>query len=280
LEQDRSVEREIQREREGDGRDMFLGVGNYGFKVFFDAPVRIADLDLQQKAKKSMNWVWLLFFIHHSSVSPTQLPPSSEKQKGEEEEEIQKLNKKESNEFLHRFLITQQEVRDSNLVQARVEKALEEEEEEEIPIKLLEEKKSFSSFSKLASPPTPIQSKIFENLSLSQNTPRKGNCCCMIKELTFFSIVLLLLLVRNKLHETHTLEFISSKTKTRALLLHHFFLCNFKSKTWTKSSPLLKTQPTDLTDYPQNANVGRSTSNLILALQTILPPSVRPSLPL
>jgi hypothetical protein len=101
----------------------------------------------------------------------------------------------------------------------------------------------------------------------------------MIKELTVFSLLLLLLLVRNKLHETHTLEFISSKTKTRALLLHHFFLCNFKSKTWTKSSPLLKTQPTDLTDYPQNANVGRSTSNLILALQTILRPSVRPSVP-
>jgi hypothetical protein len=91
---------------------MCLGVGNYGFNVFFDAPVRIADLDLQQKEKKSMNWVWLLLFIHRSSVSPTQLPPSSEKQKGEEEEEIQKLNKKESNEFLHRFLITQQEVRD------------------------------------------------------------------------------------------------------------------------------------------------------------------------
>jgi len=119
---------------------MFLGVGNYGFKVFFDAPVRIADLDLQQKAKKSMNWVWLLFFIHHSSVSPTQLPPSSEKQKGEEEEEIQKLNKKESNEFLHRFLITQQEVRDSNLVQARVEKVLEE--EEEVPSSCVRKKKA------------------------------------------------------------------------------------------------------------------------------------------
>jgi hypothetical protein len=101
----------------------------------------------------------------------------------------------------------------------------------------------------------------------------------MIKELTFFSLVLLLL-VRNKLHETHTLEFISSKTKTRALLLHHFFLSNFKSKTWTKSSPLLKTQLTDLTDYPQNANVGRSSSNLILALQTILPPSLPSSLKL
>jgi hypothetical protein len=152
---------------------MFLGVGNYGFKVFFDAPVRIADLDLQQKAKKSMNWVWQLFFIHHSSVSPTQLPPSSEKQKGEEEEEIQKLNKKESIEFLHRFLITQQEVRDSNLVQARVEKVLEEE-EEEIPIKLLEEKKSFSSFSKLASPPTPIQSKIlWKSVSLSKHTKKR-----------------------------------------------------------------------------------------------------------
>jgi hypothetical protein len=166
--------RERYRQREGDGRDMCLGVGNYGFKVFFNAPVRIADLDLQQKGKKSMNWVWLLFFIHHSSVSPTQLPPSSEKQKGEEEKEIQKLNKKESNEFLHRFLITQQEVRDSNLVQARVEKVLEEEEEEEIPIKLFEEEKSFSSFSKLASPPTPIQSKIFENLSLSQTHQEKG----------------------------------------------------------------------------------------------------------
>ncbi len=164
--------RERYTEREGDGRDMCLGVGNYGFKVFCDAPVRIADLDLQHKGKKSMNWVWLLFFIHHSSVSPTQLPPSSEKQKGEEEEQIQKLNKKESNEFLHCFLITQQEVRDSNLVQARVEKVLEE--EEEIPIKLLEEKKSFSSFSKLASPPTPIQSKIFENLSLSQTHQEKG----------------------------------------------------------------------------------------------------------
>ncbi len=106
--------RERYREREGDGRDMCLGVGNYGFNMFFNAPVRIADLDLQQKEKKSMNWVWLLFFIHHSSVSPTQLPPSSEKQKGEEEEEeeIQKLNKKESNEFVHRFLITQQAVRD------------------------------------------------------------------------------------------------------------------------------------------------------------------------
>jgi len=49
-------------------------------------------------------------------------------------------------------------------------------------------------------------------------------------------------------------------------------------KTWTKSSPLLKTQLTDLTDYPQNANVGRSSSNLILALQTILPPSLPPFL--
>jgi hypothetical protein len=58
-------------------------------------------------------------------------------------------------------------------VQARVEKVLEEE-EEEIPIKLLEEKKSFSFFSKLASPPTPIQSKIFENLSLSQTHQEKG----------------------------------------------------------------------------------------------------------
>ncbi len=85
--------RESYTEREGDGRDMCLGVGNYGFKVFFDAPVRIADLDLQQKGKKSMNWVWLLFFIHHSSVSPTQLPPSSEKQKGEEEEEEEEIQK-------------------------------------------------------------------------------------------------------------------------------------------------------------------------------------------
>jgi hypothetical protein len=125
-----------------------------------------------KKGKKSMNWNWLLFFIHHSSVSPTQLPPSSEKRKGEEEEEIQKLNKRESNELLHHFLITEQEIRDSNLVQARVEKVLEE--EEEIPIKLLEEKKSLSSFSKLASPPTPIQSKIFENLSLSQTHQEKG----------------------------------------------------------------------------------------------------------
>jgi len=58
----------------------------------------------------------------------------------------------------------------------------------------------------------------------------------MIKELTFFSLVLLLL-VRNKLHETHTLEFISSKTKTRALLLHHFFFCNFKSKNMDKILP-------------------------------------------
>jgi hypothetical protein len=187
---------------------MFLGVGNYGFKVFFDAPVRIADL-----------------------------------------------------------------------VQARVEKVLEEE-EEEVPSSCVRKKKASPLSPSLLLLQHQFSPKFFENLSLSQNTPRKGNCCCMIKELTFFSIVLLLLLVRNKLHETHTLEFISSKTKTRALLLHHFFLCNFKSKTWTKSSPLLKTQPTDLTDYPQNANVGRSTSNLILALQTILPPSVRPSLPL
>jgi len=30
---------------------MFLGVGNYGFKVFFDAPVRIADL-VQARVEK------------------------------------------------------------------------------------------------------------------------------------------------------------------------------------------------------------------------------------
>jgi hypothetical protein len=55
-------------------------------------------------------------------------------------------------------------------------------------------------------------------------------------------------------------------------------LCNFKSKTWTKSSPLLKTQLTDLTDYPQNANVGRSSSNLILCIANN-PPSLSLSLP-
>lgn len=91
--------RERYTEREGDGRDMCLGVGNYDFKVFFDAPVRIADLDLQQKGKKSMNWVSLLFFIHHSSVSPTQLPPSSEKQKGEEKKKSKSWTKKRAMNF-------------------------------------------------------------------------------------------------------------------------------------------------------------------------------------
>ncbi len=53
------------RDRERDGRDMCLGVGNYGFKVLFDAPVRIADLDLQQKRKEKHELE--LATIFHSS---------------------------------------------------------------------------------------------------------------------------------------------------------------------------------------------------------------------